>query len=173
MPFALLTIGLLICVSGVRNTTGQLSAQVAKDFSGSNSFLYWLAGLGAVGAIGYIDAFRSFSRLLLALIIIVMALSNKGFFAKFQEGIAQAQAPTATTTDMKTGQTAPGAAPATTAAPKQSMFEQLLGLPAGSTSGYGPLSGQLGAGIGFGDLTTPGDDTASQAQADAATAGGG
>lgn len=113
MPFALVAIGVLLIVSAIRNTAGQLAQQLAGDLSGKNNFLFWLAGLGAVGALGYIPALRTFSRVLLALIILVMALSNNGFFTKFEAAIAGATNPGPTGID-PTGKTSPPNPPAPT-----------------------------------------------------------
>jgi hypothetical protein len=80
MAFVLVTVGLLMIVTGAKGTYSQFGSQVASDFTGSQPFTYWLAAIGAVGAIGYIDALRTFSRLFLTLILVSMLLANKGFF---------------------------------------------------------------------------------------------
>lgn len=69
-------------LTGVKNTYAQFGSTVAGDFTGKGNFTYWLASLGAVGALGYIDALREFSRYFMALIIIAMVLANKGLFAQ-------------------------------------------------------------------------------------------
>lgn len=93
MPFALLVIGLLLVVAGYRNTLPQLGSALAKDFSGTNNFFFWMAGIGAVGALGYIPKLETFSRLFIGLLIVVMALRNGGFFNQFENALATAQAP--------------------------------------------------------------------------------
>jgi hypothetical protein len=87
MPFVLVTAGLLMIVTGALGTYAQFGSQVASDFTGKGNFVYWFASLFAVGAVGYIDALRTISRLFLALVIIAMVLANKGFFAQFQAAI--------------------------------------------------------------------------------------
>jgi hypothetical protein len=83
MPFALVTIGLLMIVTGAKDTYAQFGSQIVKDFTGANNFTFWIVGLGSVGALGYIEQFRIFSRLFMTLIIIVMLLKNGGFFDQF------------------------------------------------------------------------------------------
>lgn len=101
MPFALIVIGLIMIVTGSKDTYAQFGKQVAGDFTGPGNFTYWLASLGVVGAIGYIRQLQQVSHIFLALIIIVMVLSNGnpnatggGFFQKIQDFL-------------KTGPTAP------------------------------------------------------------------
>ncbi len=85
MPFLLTAIGLVLIVTGVRDTHLQLAAQVQKDFTGQQSFMTWLLAIGAVGSLGYIDNLRTFSHYFLALILIAMVLSNRGFFQQFNQ----------------------------------------------------------------------------------------
>jgi len=85
MPFLLTAIGLILIVTGVRDTHMQLAAQLQKDFSGQQNFGTWVLALGAVGSLGYINELRTFSHYFLALVLIAMVLSNRGFFQKFSE----------------------------------------------------------------------------------------
>lgn len=88
MGFILTIGGLLLIVTGARGTYQQFGSLVAGEFTGKNNFLYFAGAIGAIGAIGYIDALRTFSRLFLAMIIIGIVVSNKGFFANLQAAIA-------------------------------------------------------------------------------------
>ncbi len=101
MQFALVFIGLLMVVTGVRNTHAALAAQLRSDFTGPGNFLYWVAAIGVVGSIGYAQTFRSFANMFLALIIIAMVLANKGFFAQFKSALDTG--PTASPTAAPTG----------------------------------------------------------------------
>lgn len=89
MPFALLTIGLILVAAGFQNTYAQLGEQVVKDFSGKDSFFKWLIALGVIGGLGYIKSLEGFSRIFLVLIIVAILLSNKGFFAQFQQQVEE------------------------------------------------------------------------------------
>jgi len=93
MPFALVFVGLIMIVVGVRNTQAEFGAQVAADFTGEGNFIWWLASLGAVGALGYVPALKKFSIAFMTLIIIAMLIAQQrsggtgGFFEKFSEAL--------------------------------------------------------------------------------------
>lgn len=96
MPFALVFIGLLLVDTGANNTYQQFGAQLKSDFTGSKSFVLYAAALGGVGALGYVPALRRFSHYFMALILISLVLSNKGFFQNFSKALsASPVAPTA------------------------------------------------------------------------------
>ena len=88
MPFALVTIGLIMIVTGAKDTYDAFGSQVVGDFTGPGNFTYWIASLGAVGAVGYVPEFRGFSRAFMALIIIAMVIRNGGFFDKFKSALS-------------------------------------------------------------------------------------
>lgn len=86
MPFALIIIGTVLLVAAVRNTIGGpdgLFTLLKNDFTGSNNFTYWVVSLLIIGAIGYIPTMRPLSRWFLALVIVVLFISQGGFFSKF------------------------------------------------------------------------------------------
>lgn len=87
MPFALVFIGLVMIVSGAKDTYRELGAELVSDFTGDGNFTFWIVAVGAVGAVGYIPALRTFSRLFMGLIILSMVLSNRGVFGKFNEAL--------------------------------------------------------------------------------------
>jgi len=97
MPFALTIIGMLLIVTGFQNTYAALGAQVAGDFTGKNNFIYWFVAIAVVGAIGYAKPLQNFSRAFMALIIVSIFLSNKGFFTKFNAALSSGSAPADTT----------------------------------------------------------------------------
>lgn len=89
MAFVFIIIGLVLVISGVRDTQAQLWAQVQKDFTppqqqGQHSFLAWFFAILIIGAIGYIDELKELSRAFLVLVILVLFLSNNGFFSQLQ-----------------------------------------------------------------------------------------
>lgn len=89
MPFALSIIGILLIVVGFQNTYKEFGKQLASDFTGDNNFIYWIASLGVIGALGYIESLKKFSRIFMALIIIVMVLVNRGLFDKLMQAIRE------------------------------------------------------------------------------------
>lgn len=92
MPFALIFIGLVLVVTGARDTYKPMGAQLVTDFTGKNNFTYWLAAIGAVGAVGYYTPAKSFSHAFLLLILLAMVLANGGVFDKFTQALAQGPA---------------------------------------------------------------------------------
>jgi UDP-N-acetylmuramyl pentapeptide phosphotransferase/UDP-N-acetylglucosamine-1-phosphate transferase len=91
MAFVFIIVGTVFLIAGVRGTQTQLWTLLQKDFSpqeqqqGQHSFLAWFAAIMIIGAIGYIDDLKELSRAFLVLIIIVLFLSNNGFFAQIQK----------------------------------------------------------------------------------------
>jgi len=88
MPFALVTVGLILVITGVKNTYVAFGTQVKADFTGPGNFLYWIAAIGIVGSVGYIDRLRGFANAFMALIIIAMVLKNGGVFNQFKAALA-------------------------------------------------------------------------------------
>jgi hypothetical protein len=90
MPFALTTIGLLFIITGFQDTYKQFFTEVEGDFTGPQSFIYWLISFGVVGSLGYIDELKTFSRVSMALILLAMILADKGgVFSKFTQAVQQ------------------------------------------------------------------------------------
>jgi hypothetical protein len=83
MPFALLLFGILFVIVGFRDTQSDLLTLVKGDFSGPNNFIYWVLSLFVIGAVGYIPKFKPISDAFLVLVLLVLFLSNQGFFTQF------------------------------------------------------------------------------------------
>ena len=84
MPYLLIIIGAVLLVSGVKDTTKKLFSLVSGDFAGKHTYLSWAAAILGIGAIGYIEELQTFSRTFMGLVVVVLFLSNGGFFNKFQ-----------------------------------------------------------------------------------------
>lgn len=96
MPVILLAGGLLLLVSAAAGTTASLGLQLRKDFTGPQSFLYWLAALGVLALLGYVDRFRELSRSLMVLVLLGMVLRNgTGVFARLTQAITTPPTPVA------------------------------------------------------------------------------
>lgn len=93
MPYALLLIGVILVVSGVKNTQGLLGNALVSDFSGKGNFFYWLSAIGVIGGAGYIPAFRPVSRMLIVFLFVAIFLADGGFVSKFVDALGQIQAP--------------------------------------------------------------------------------
>lgn len=89
MPFALSSIGILLIIVGFQNTYKAFFTQVGSDFTGQGNFVYWVIAIGLAGSVGYIEKLRKVSDAFLFLIIVVMFLTNGGFFDKFKQAIGQ------------------------------------------------------------------------------------
>jgi hypothetical protein len=87
MPFALVLIGLVMIVTGAKDTYKQFGDELISDFTGPGNFTWWIASVGAVGAVGYIPQMEKLSRAFMALVIISMLISNRGVFSKLTAGL--------------------------------------------------------------------------------------
>lgn len=141
MPFALVFIGLMMIVSGARNTHVQLGEQITKDFTGPGNFTTWIVALGLLGAIGYNEKARPLSHAFMALIIIAMVLANKGFFQKLSEALASGPVAPKSPAENK----AQGAGDVLGG----SVLEKYFGYdPKTGTTGYQPKPGESGIDLG-------------------------
>lgn len=129
MVLGLVILGIVLLVSAIRGTYGQLGTLLVGDFTGSNNFFFWVAAVAILGMLGYIPYLQTPMRALLALVILAFALKNgTGFFANLQSALSGAQ-PTAIPAADKVAAEAP-----TTALP--------VSFNTGSSSvGAGALSG--------------------------------
>lgn len=89
MPFAFLIIGAVFVTAGLRGTDSDLFSLIKSDFSnepGKPGFFAWLISILIIGSLGYIEPIKPVSRAFLILLVVVLFLSNGGFFQKFIEG---------------------------------------------------------------------------------------
>lgn len=87
MPFALLIVGIMLVLVGYQGTQAQFFALLKGDFTGSGNFIYWVVSILVIGGLGYIPKLKGVSDSFLVLIIVVLFLSHKGFFAQFNSQI--------------------------------------------------------------------------------------
>lgn len=90
MPIVFLFIGILLIVSAINNKLPELKTLVGEDFApsdGSVGFHIWIVALFVAGSLGYVKAFRPVANAFIALILVSLILSNRGFFANFQKAI--------------------------------------------------------------------------------------
>lgn len=73
MPFILILIGAALLIAAVRNTQGDLANALASDVP---PFLKWALALVGVSALGWIPGVKIPDRYLLALVIVVIVLTN-------------------------------------------------------------------------------------------------
>jgi hypothetical protein len=106
MPFLFIIVGTVFVVASVRNTNQQLVTLLKGDFTGSRNFIYWTLSILLIGMVGYVKDLQPISRMFMALVVIVLFLSNEGVFNKFFSAINATQsqsAATGTTAQMATG----------------------------------------------------------------------
>ena len=78
MGYVLVFIGLILTIAGTQGTQGNLYGLVQGDFTGQNSFIYWLAAIAIIGGLGYIPSLKGLSSAFLTLLLLVFVLSNSG-----------------------------------------------------------------------------------------------
>lgn len=139
MPIALLLIGSIIVVAALRGTEKELGTLVLGDLS--SGFLIWIAAIGGVGALGYIPKIQLPSRMLLALILLAIFLSNGGFWAQFTQAI---QHPQPVNPVVPPGPTTPLSVELTAAQGANPLTVQLQG----TSSGAGGLGGIVSSAVG-------------------------
>lgn len=92
MPFALITIGVVIFATALNGTFRPFGSQLYKDlFTNSPPFIYWAAALVVVGLIGYIPQVKKPADWFMVLIIVGIILANGGFFTQLQQALANPQ----------------------------------------------------------------------------------
>jgi hypothetical protein len=87
MPLALLTIGVIFLIAAVRGTHQLLFDTLKDDFTGPNNFIYWGLALFVISAAGYYKPLRPLSNAFMLLVVLVLFLSNRGFFERFMQQI--------------------------------------------------------------------------------------
>jgi hypothetical protein len=98
MPFALLFIGMILVVTGFRDTYKQAGSLFVNDLTGQSGgagFIMFIAAFGMLGAVGTAGPkWRTFSHYFMALIIIALVLHNAGFMQKLIAALKGARAST-------------------------------------------------------------------------------
>jgi hypothetical protein len=89
MALALVIFGVVGIVVAIRGTYGDLGKLLTGDFTGSGSFLYWVAACAILGAIGYVPYLQRPMRALLALVVLAFFLANgNGFISQLQSALS-------------------------------------------------------------------------------------
>lgn len=107
MPFAIVTIGIILLITGFNGNEAKLFARVKGDLTGQKSFIWWFLAIAVIGGIGYVPTLKPVSTAMLALIIIVLFVSNNGVFQQFNTALKNATA----TPNAAPGSSTPNLAP--------------------------------------------------------------
>lgn len=83
----------MLVLTGIKGSAADLYALLVSDFTGPNNFIYWMFAILLLGSLGYIKGLEQFSKLFLILVLIVLFLDNRGFFAQFQAFLNQQSKP--------------------------------------------------------------------------------
>lgn len=95
MPFVFLIAGIVLLSAGVRETSNDLLTLLVHDLTGPGNFFYWILAILAIGALGYVQDLRAFSRALMALVLIVLVLrvskqdGSGGLFPQLESAVKQ------------------------------------------------------------------------------------
>jgi hypothetical protein len=115
MPFALVLIGLLLIVTAIRGTQANLWNLLYGDITGSGTggkgFIVWLAAILTIGVLGYYRPLQTPSRLLLALVVLGIFISNQGVFTKMSAAFTGPLPQPATPANVNAQQPLPQAIP--------------------------------------------------------------
>jgi hypothetical protein len=82
MPIVAIFLGAIMVDLGFRGTEHQFATQLGKDLSGGH-FWAWLASITIIGSLGYYSPAKKISDTLLLLVIMGLALSQKGIYQNF------------------------------------------------------------------------------------------
>lgn len=89
MPVLFGLAGIILIIASVSNRlvagNPSLMSLVKDDFTGDAPFWKWILAILLIGSIGYIPNLRPISRGFMALVILVFALNNQGFFVELQK----------------------------------------------------------------------------------------
>ena len=85
MPIIFILIGVVLLVVAVRGKDAptNLINLLKADFTGQSNFGVWILAIFGIGAIGFISGLKPIANAFLLLIVVVILLSNKGFFNQF------------------------------------------------------------------------------------------
>lgn len=91
MPIFFLIVGALLIIVAVNDKLSELKTLIAEDFQPSTTgipgFHVWITAIFIAGSLGYVKSLRPLANAFLALILLSLVLSNRGFFAKLKSGI--------------------------------------------------------------------------------------
>jgi hypothetical protein len=94
MPFIVIVIGIIIAVAAFNDSHGTLFAQLKQDIPG---YFKWAVAIAAILGLGFIPGFKVPSRYLIALVALVVILTNaKQVFAGFTQFAGTTGPPTGT-----------------------------------------------------------------------------
>lgn len=92
MALVLIIIGTVMVIAAARDTvsgnSNDLVPLLESDFTGKDNYLYWIIAMMILGGVGYIPSMKNLSNAFLVLVLVVLFLTNGGFFSQFNSAIA-------------------------------------------------------------------------------------
>lgn len=85
MAFVLIIFGIAFILAGYHGNATALFSKLGDELTGTPSFGKWVIAILAIGAVGYIKPLKPLSDAFLILVLLVLFLSDKGFFAQFSQ----------------------------------------------------------------------------------------
>lgn len=73
MPFLIISLGVVLAAVAYNNTQDQLMTALQQDLPG---YFKWAGALGALSLLGFVPGMRDISRMLIALVLVVIILKN-------------------------------------------------------------------------------------------------
>jgi hypothetical protein len=129
MPLVAIIMGAILADLAFRGTEHEFAKQLGADFGQGSQFWSWAAAIAIIGALGYVDALKRPSGLLMALVVLGMVLKNGGLFQQLEAIVTHP----------------PQAAPAVSLT---SYSNPNLGLGGGGSGGGGGAASAVGTAIG-------------------------
>lgn len=145
MPIVFIVIGILFLVVAIRGTQGELYDVLKSELTGSNNWVVWASAIVILGLIGYWRRARPVTDAFIGLIFIVLVIANKGFFAKFNQGL-RAPSTAQGTSGSVDALLAPTSASGTQTASNALGTTQMLSGPAAPPAPSAPTANTSGSG---------------------------
>jgi len=95
LPLLFLIVGVLFLITAIKGNQDQLATQIEKDFTGAGSFFVWIGAILLIGVVGAAIGMPKAAKALIALMVVVFIVAQKGLFSNLQNAITNTSAPPA------------------------------------------------------------------------------
>jgi len=90
MPLLLIALGIILIITAVEGDAAELGALIINDVRGTDNqtgYAVWMFVIIGLGLLGYVKNLQNLSRAFMILVVVVLLLHNRGFFAELQKQI--------------------------------------------------------------------------------------
>lgn len=140
MPVFFVILGVFALVVAVRDKGADARKLLASELTGPGNFLSWVLAILLIGSLGYVPQLRAFSRAFLALVMLSILLSKKGFFSQLQSQLLNRTAAPVADAPGNTGASVAGAGAAVAPAPSLPAYASVADLPGGWIGNRAPAT---------------------------------